>query len=54
MFNEALQENSAQISKSNPRVKRMLKAMQELGGDSKKSVRGRLRDVAQFFDEGEL
>lgn len=54
VFNEALQENSAQISKSNPRVKRMLKAMQELGGDSKKSVRGRLRDVAQFFDEGEL
>ncbi|OXC68452.1 hypothetical protein AYX13_02903 [Cryptococcus neoformans] len=54
VFNEALQENSAQISKSNPRVKRMLKAMQELGGDSKKSVRGRLRDVAQFFDEEEL
>lgn len=32
----------------------MLKAVEELGGNSKKSVRGRLRDVAQFFDEGEL
>ncbi|XAO22200.1 hypothetical protein I312_100967 [Cryptococcus bacillisporus CA1280] len=53
-FIEALQEKSAQISKANPRVRKMLKAVEELGGDSKKSVRGRLRDVAQFFDEGEL
>ncbi|KIR35773.1 hypothetical protein I307_04466 [Cryptococcus deuterogattii 99/473] len=53
-FTEALQEKSAQISKANPRVRKMLKAVEEFGGDSKKSVRGRLRDVAQFFDEGEL
>nr|ODN90075.1 hypothetical protein L203_01995 [Cryptococcus depauperatus CBS 7841] len=55
-FQEACsdRENSVKLGKTAPRVRRMLQLLQELGGDSKKGVRGRLRDVEEVFDEGKV
>ncbi|WVO17558.1 hypothetical protein L204_105253 [Cryptococcus depauperatus] len=55
-FQEAYsdRENSVKLGKTAPRVRRMLQLLQELGGDNKKGVRGRLRDVEEVFDGGKV
>ncbi|WVQ86030.1 hypothetical protein IAT38_008198 [Cryptococcus sp. DSM 104549] len=53
-LNEAMSEHHAKLGKLNPRVRKALETLQELGGDTKKGVRGRLRDVADAFDKDEL
>ena len=43
-------ENEAKLGKVSGRVKRMLKVALEHGGDTHKSVRGRLKDVEGALD----
>ncbi|KAK6906830.1 hypothetical protein L486_04446 [Kwoniella mangroviensis CBS 10435] len=51
-FMEYLQDdpNLSSINKLNPRIRKTLYTLRDLAGDSKKSVRGRLRDVQIALD----
>lgn len=53
MLSEAITENRERIDKVNSRLRRLLQQLQDLAGDSRKSVRGRLRDIAEVIDEGD-
>jgi hypothetical protein len=50
MLNEAMEENRAKLGKVTKRVMGMLESLRELGSDTRKSVRGRLRDVQEVLD----
>jgi hypothetical protein len=49
-LSDAMQEHAPKLPKIGARVRGLLNALLELGGDTRKSVRGRLRDVAGVFD----
>ena len=51
MFKEAYNDNEVKIGKVSKRVKGMLDMMLEHGGDTRKSVRGRLKDVEDVLDK---
>jgi hypothetical protein len=52
MFNEAVQDNAVRLGKLTKRVRGMINVLVDFGGDGKKSVRGRLRDVQAVLDKG--
>jgi hypothetical protein len=44
-------EHEAKLGKVSGRVKRMLKVVLEHGGDTRKSVKGRLKDVEDALEK---
>ena len=50
MLKEAMEENEAKLKKVNARTRSLLSKVFELGGDTRKSVRGRLKDVRESID----
>ncbi|WVR08454.1 hypothetical protein IAU60_005509 [Kwoniella sp. DSM 27419] len=50
MLDEAMGTHSSQMTKVNPRIRKLLDKLRELAGDSKKGIRGRLRDVRHVLD----
>jgi hypothetical protein len=50
MLNEAMDENKDKLSKVTRRVRHVLEAVIEYGGDTRQGVRGRLRDVKEHVD----
>jgi hypothetical protein len=50
MLKEAMEENQAGLKKVTRKVKVMLDELLEIAGDTKKSVRGRLKDIAVVMD----
>jgi hypothetical protein len=51
VFKEAYKDNEAKIGKASKRVKSMLDFLLEHGGDTRKSIRGRLKDVENMLDK---
>ncbi|KAL1409785.1 hypothetical protein Q8F55_003782 [Vanrija albida] len=51
LFAEALQENRQKLPKVNGRIRKMMATLEELAGDTRKSIRGRLRDVQEALDK---
>lgn len=49
-LSDAMQEHAGKLPKVGARVRGLLKALLELAGDTRKSVRGRLRDIGGVFD----
>lgn len=45
-----MEDNEAKLRKTTKRVERMLQTVLDLGGDSKQSVRGRLKEVQKVLD----
>lgn len=52
MFKEAYKDNEGKLGKVSKRVRSMLDMLLECGGDGRKSVRGRLKDVEEILDRG--
>lgn len=52
MLCDAMDENQDKMGKIPARLKKLLSQIRDLGGDSKKGVRGRLRDLAEVVDSG--
>ena len=52
MFNEAMQENEPKLGKVNRRVRGVMHRLVEQGGDTRKSVVGRLKDLEVSLDKG--
>jgi ElaB/YqjD/DUF883 family membrane-anchored ribosome-binding protein len=52
MLCDAMDANQDKLSKVNARLRKLLGQLRDLAGDSKKGVRGRLRDLAQAVDSG--
>jgi hypothetical protein len=50
MLNEAIEENMAGLGKITRRVRGMLEKLREMGGDTRKSIQGRLKDVEAVLD----
>lgn len=50
MLREAMEENRSSLGKLGTRQRKLLETLLELGGESKKGVQGRLRDVANALD----
>ena len=50
MFKEAMEENESKLRKVTGRVRAMMSLILNKGGNTLKSVRGRLRDVAEVLD----
>jgi len=50
MLQEATKENKAKLGKANARLRKILERLLEVGGDTKKSIRGRLKDVERIVD----
>jgi hypothetical protein len=50
MLREGMEEHRALLPKVSRKIRGMLDKLLEVGGDTKKSVRGRLRDIAEAFD----
>lgn len=46
-----MEEHTSKLGKVNRRIRGLLNSLLELGGDARKSVRGRLEDVAAVLDE---
>jgi hypothetical protein len=46
-----MEENETKLRKVSRRVEKMLRKVMEYGGDTRKSVRGRLKDLQAAFDE---
>ena len=51
MFCEAMEEKKAGMGKVNWRVRGLLGNLKELGGDTRKSIQGRLKDIEAVMDE---
>ncbi|TXT06134.1 hypothetical protein VHUM_03607 [Vanrija humicola] len=51
LFSEALQENRQKLPKVNSRIRKMMALLEELGGDTRQSIRGRLRHVQEALDK---
>ena len=51
MLSESLEENKAGLSKANWRVRGLLGNLKDLGGDTRKSIQGRLKDIEAVLDE---
>lgn len=51
MLTEAMKENRGKLRRVNVRVRKMLETLEELAGDSRKGVRGRLREVQEVIDK---
>ena len=50
MLKEAMETNEASLNKVNKRIHHLLDTLLELGGNTVKGVRGRLRDVQDAFE----
>lgn len=50
MLKEALEENRNELHKVNKRVRGILAKLVELGGDTVKGVRGRMRDIKVYME----
>ncbi|WWD20542.1 hypothetical protein CI109_105018 [Kwoniella shandongensis] len=53
LFSEAMDDHASKLHKVTPRIRKMLKTLRDLAGETKKGVRGRLRDVAGVLDQDE-
>jgi len=51
MFKEAYNDNEAKVSKVSKRVQGMLSLIMDCAGETRKSVRGRLKDVQEVLDK---
>lgn len=52
MLCEAMDTNQDKMGKVPARLRKLLSQLRELAGDSKKGVRGRLRDLTEAVDVG--
>ncbi|KAK8850367.1 hypothetical protein IAR55_004285 [Kwoniella newhampshirensis] len=53
LFSEAMDEHVSKLHKANPRYRKILRTIKDFAGDTRKGVRGRLRDVAGVLDQDE-
>ena len=52
MLKEAMDENRNEMNKVNKRIRVILNKLVELGGDNVKGVRGRMREIKMYMEEG--